>query len=341
MNEMEAVVYTALNHFEVASVEVPTPGPGEVLVRVEAAGLCHTDLDILSGHYAAELPRIPGHEFAGTIVDVGDADLNYRLGQRVAIDPLIACGVCRNCSRGHANLCLDGSAYGAELDGGFAEYAVVLSDNAHDAGDLPAEVAALAEPFGCVVNAINRAGVPTSSRAAIIGAGPMGMMLSIGLRGRGYEDVTVADRLAERLERAGQFGATSTALIGGALADALPERGFDLVIDATGRPDVVQQATRLLADAGTLIPFGVCPPGSQLHIDPNEVYRRQLRIIGSFSLNRGIPEALRILATSDFPVGDLVTRRLPLAKGAEALASIGAGDTIKVQFAPGLGAHIQ
>lgn len=330
---MNAFVYTALDTVEVTTVPVPTPGPGELLIRVEAAGLCHTDLDILAGRYAAQFPRIPGHEFAGTVVDAAPA-LAERIGERVSIDPLIACGTCRNCRRGHPNLCTRGQAYGAERDGGFAEYAVVLSDNAVNAGALPAPVAALAEPFACAVNALDRAGITPGSKALIVGAGPMGMILSIAARGRGLDDLTLADRVPERLDRATRFGATNTALVEGNLLDTLPAADFDLVIDATGRPSVVQEAVGLLADGGTLIPFGVCPPGSNLHLDPFDIYRRQLRIIGSFSLNGGIPDALHLLNATPFAVAELITTQFPLQQGTDALAAIGAPTTVKVQFDP-------
>nr|WP_017201833.1 alcohol dehydrogenase catalytic domain-containing protein [Microbacterium barkeri] len=334
---MTAVVFTAIDAVEVRSVPVPTPGPGELLIRVEAAGLCHTDLDILAGRYAAQFPRIPGHEFAGTVVDA-DPALRHRRGERVAVDPLIACRECRNCRRGHSNLCERGEAYGAERDGGFAEYAVVLADNAVDAGTMPPGVAALAEPFGCVVNALDRADVPLGSAGLIIGAGPMGMILAIALRGRGIDDVTVADRVPERLARARRFGAARTVHVETTLGDTLPGEEFDLIIDATGRPGVVQEAVALLADGGTLVPFGVCPPGSELTVDPFEIYRRQLRIIGSFSLDRGIPAALRALQQSPYPLDELITTRFSLGDGTTALAAVGGADTVKVQFDPTLSA---
>lgn len=337
MNEtMTALVITDFDEFEITRVPIPAPGAGEILVKVEAAGLCHTDLDILAGRYSAQFPRIPGHEFAGIVVDVRDPSMSDRVGTRVSVDPLIACRTCRNCVRAYPNLCTRGRAYGAERDGGFAQYAVVRAENAHYAGSLPAHVAALAEPFACAVNALQRAAMPRESRVAIIGAGPMGMILTIALRGFGIDDITLADRMLDRLECATRFGATDTALVDGPIVDHLPADSFDLVIDATGRPTVVQEAVQLLADAGTIMPFGVCPPGSTFTLDPFEVYRRQLRIIGSFSLNGGIPEALSILSDSAYPVGDLVTTRFSLAEGADALAAIGGAKTVKIQFDPTL-----
>lgn len=328
---MTALVFTAQGRAEVRQVPIPVPAPDELLIRVEAAGLCHTDLDILAERYAAEFPRIPGHEFAGTVVGAGTM-AQSRIGSRVAVDPLIACSTCRNCERGYPNLCTRGLAYGAERDGGFAEYAVVRSGNAHDIGALPAPIAALAEPLGCAVNAVERAGADSSMRTAIIGAGPMGVILAIALRGRGVTSITIADRVPQRLERAKRFGVSDTALIRDSVMQDMPEREFDLVIDATGRPEVVQDAVSLLADAGTVIPFGVCPPGSTLTVDPFEIYRRQLRVIGSFSLNQGIPEAIRILTESALPLEEIVTSQFGLSDGIAALDAIGSPETVKVQF---------
>ncbi|WP_066039417.1 alcohol dehydrogenase catalytic domain-containing protein [Herbiconiux solani] len=331
---MKALVFRSGLEVGVEQVPDPVAGPGEVALAVEAAGICHTDLDILHGRYPAELPRIPGHEFAGTIVAVGDGVPRSRMGERVAIDPLLPCGSCRNCLRGHPNLCATLRAYGAHLDGGLAEFAVVRAGNAHPIGDLDAHLAALAEPVGCAVNAIERAAPGIDDRAVVIGAGPMGMLLGIVLEGSGVHDLTAVDVALPRLERAGSFGFRHTIDSSAGLVESAGARGFDLVIDATGRPAVVQDAIGLLADAGTLVPFGVCPPGSKIVIDPNEVYARQLRIIGSFSLASTIPRAVEILRASSLPLGELVTHRYPLDRAAEALAAVGTPESLKIHVSP-------
>ena len=331
---MRALVFRRNRNPEVEDVADPTAGPGDVIIRVAAAGICHTDLDILHGRYPAELPRVPGHEFAGLIVAVGDDVSELRIGERVAVDPLLPCQSCRNCLRGNTNLCSAMKSYGAELDGGIAELVAVNARNAHPIGNLDWNIAALAEPVGCVVNAIERAGPRQDDRVVVIGAGPMGMLLGVVLHSVGLRDLTIVDLAEDRLKRAHEFGYSSAVLSHGKIVDELGARAFDIVIDATGRPEVVQAASGLLADGGTLIPFGVCPPGSSLTIDPNEVYARQLRIIGSFSLAAAIPRALKILRESSLDVRGLVTHEFPLSTAPAAMADVGSADGLKIQINP-------
>lgn len=346
---MRAMVFEPGGTASVRQVPDPVPGPGEVLVRVEAAGVCHTDLDILHGRYPAGLPRVPGHEFAGTVVETGprapappgsSAPPGPPLeeGDRVAIDPLLSCGECVNCVKGHPNLCATLRAYGADLDGGVAELVAVRAANAHRAGDLPAGVAALAEPTACMLHGLGRASPRPGDRALILGAGPMGLLLSAGLQQRGVDSVTVADLLADRLDVARQFGATDTVIAGDGLVEELRGRGggdgYDLVIEATGRPEVAAQGLAMLADSGTLLLFGVCPPGSSLVLDPNAVYHRQLHVLGTFSLSGSLPPALEMLATTSMPVGELVSHSLPLERATEALSLVGTTGTCKIQITP-------
>jgi len=310
------------------------------MLRVEAAGICHTDLDILHGRYPAQLPRVPGHEFAGEIVELGRDVTRWRVGDRVAVDPLVPCDRCRNCRRGHRNLCPQIAAYGADLDGGAAELAVVRAQNAHAIGDLAAPLAALAEPLACATLGISRARPEPEDRVLILGAGPIGLLLAAALRSKGVRDVGICDLFQDRLERAGRFGVSALYPAGPNLAERLvdahgPDDGrFDLVVDATGRPEVVQQGLGLLRDAGTLLVFGVCPPGSSIALDPYEVYSRQLTVLGSFSLAGTLPGAITTLRTSNLPLADLVSHSFSLDDAPEALSRVGAADTLKIQIAP-------
>lgn len=349
---MNALVFGADRVPRTERVSEPSPRPGEALVRVDAAGICHTDHDILHGRYPAALPRIPGHEIAGTVVGLGagrasspggpsgTADRTViEVGDRVAVDPLVTCGTCANCRRGHRNLCRRLQAYGADLDGGIAELVVVRLENLHPVGDLDAGVAALAEPLACATLGVARANPQPTDRVVVMGAGPIGLLLASALRSRGVRDVTVVDVLADRLLLARDFGATATHLATTDLVEtqgptADGTGGFDLVVDATGRPEVVQQGVRLLRDAGTLLVFGVCPPGSALVLDPHEVYARQLHVLGSFSLAGTLPAAIETLRTTDLPMRTLVTHQFPLTDAVEALQRVGTGGSLKIQVAP-------
>lgn len=331
---VKALVFGADRVARVTEVADPVAGSGEVLIEVEAAGLCHTDLDILAGRYPAELPRVPGHEFCGTVVGRGPEATQTALGTRVAVDPLVPCAACRNCRRGHPNLCPDLRAYGSDLDGGIAQYAVVREENCHEIGDLDPRLGAMAEPFACAMHALEVAAPSSDDRALVIGAGPMGIILGVTLRSLGLTGITVADVVEDRLARAQGFGFEHTVVGGPGMVKRAGKRVFDLVIDATGRPEVVSEVVATVADAGTLLVFGVCPPGSAITLDPNEIYARELTVRGSFSLNGTQPAAIHALASSDLPLTDLVTDRYPLDQAVEALDRVGTADTIKIQVDP-------
>lgn len=336
---MKALVFDADRVPRVREVPDPRAGSGEVLIKVEAVGICHTDLDILHGRYPARLPVVPGHEFSGTVLTVGADVTRLREGDRVAVDPLISCGQCSSCTRGHRNLCRDILAYGADLDGGMAELVAVRAQNAHPIGDLASSSAALAEPLACATLGVRRADPRPDGRVLVLGAGPIGLLLAAALRSHGVRDIHAADLLADRLAMAERFGVSQTHSAGPDLVTRLrptdqPDQGYDLVIDATGRPDVVQQGLSLLRDAGTLLAFGVCPPGSAVTFDPNEVYARQLQVLGSFSLNGTLPEAISTLRTTNLPMGDLISHRFSLDEAPEALRLVGTTGTLKIQIAP-------
>ncbi len=131
----------------------------EALIRVGAAGICHTDIDILHGHYPARFPLTPGHEFAGVVEAVGRNADESLVGQRVAADPLLPCNLCSPCRARRFNKCESLEAYGATISGGFSEFVVVAIDRLHQIGTLSFEAAALAEPLGCVLHGLNRVGI--------------------------------------------------------------------------------------------------------------------------------------------------------------------------------------
>jgi 2-desacetyl-2-hydroxyethyl bacteriochlorophyllide A dehydrogenase len=329
---MRALVFPPDRIAIVTDVVTPVIADDEVLIRVRAAGVCHTDLEILRGNYPATLPVTPGHEFAGTIAQVGRAVQGLTVGQSVAVDPLVTCGNCRNCRSGHPNLCTVIAAYGAELNGGLAEFTAVKATNVCPVGDLPFAIAALGEPFACALHGVERANAKQGQRALVFGAGPIGLLLLVALRSRGVHEITVVDVFDDRLTVAKTFGATSVEIAGDDLPARLGEREFDLIIDATGRPSVAQESLKYLHDAGTLLIFGVCPPGSAVTVDPHEVYARELTIMGSFSLAHNLAEAIEALQHTDLDMLQLITDRFSLDDAAAALGRLGLKDSLKVHI---------
>lgn len=312
---MKAIHFTGKGEAGLANLAIGALAPGHALVKVKASGLCHTDIDVLHARYGdGAFPLVPGHEYAGEIEAIAADVTGLRIGDRVAVDPNLPCGTCPACRKGLSNLCRDLKAYGVSHDGGFAEYSVVRADHLHDIGDMPYYIAALAEPLACVVNGLGSAGLRNGARmpqdALVIGAGPIGLLLALSLKAEGAQTVTVADINQSRLAFAADLGLGG--IVSGSAELASRRRTYDFVADATGIASVVEGMIDLVADGGTALVFGVCAPDARISIAPFEIFRRQLKLVGSHSLNRNIPDALNILKKDDGSMAKLVSHRLTL-----------------------------
>jgi D-arabinitol dehydrogenase (NADP+) len=310
---MKAAVITQPRTLETQEVRTPEAGFGQVRIRVESTGVCGTDLHLFDGHFHANLPLIPGHEIAGVIDQVGAGVNDLREGQRVALDPVIACGQCWACRRGQLQHCLNFQALGVTKAGGFSEYVVAPAGNAYAADKLSGAEAAFAEPLGCVAWGVLRTRPEPGSSALLFGAGPIGLLLMQALVASGVAAITVVDPVPERLALALELGATrvvqSSASVGQQLRDLEPH-GFDIVTEATGVPSVVEAMPQYAAVGGKILIFGVAPEDAKISISPYDLFQRDLSVIGSFSLNKTIPQALAWLESGR--VKPLISHRLPI-----------------------------
>ncbi|WP_029444355.1 Zn-dependent oxidoreductase, partial [Burkholderia pseudomallei] len=240
--------------------EMPTPEPaaGEVRVRVRYAGICGSDLHIFHGKNPfVSYPRVIGHEFVGRIESVGAGVDASRIGEIVAVDPVISCGRCHACAIGRRNVCRSLTVLGVHRDGGFSEYACVPAANAHRiAPEIADTCAAIVEPFAVAANATARTGVLPSDVALIYGAGTVGLTLLQVLKHVYGIRAFIADRLDERLALARKCGAAADEVIHAAtetVPDALERRGVDggptLIFDAVCHPSILEEAVRLAAPA--------------------------------------------------------------------------------------------
>lgn len=327
---MKAVSYPALGEVNVSKIHDPKPGADEIVVQVRSSGICHTDIDILHGRYGnSTFPIVPGHEFSGEIVDLGAGVSAFSTGDRVVIDPNFHCDNCRPCNKGLYNLCESLGAYGVTKHGGLAEYSVVHQDNAIAFDDLSYHVAALAEPVGCVLNGLGVIETKGVENALVFGAGPIGMLLALALRTRGVNDITMVDVDESRLTLAESFHLKAIA----AGSDSLKrlDKAVDLVIDATGVPNVTKELVDYTANGGSILIFGVCPPSATIAICPHDIFRRQIRIAGAHSLNHNIPEALKTIEQIGPEIAQLISHRVPLNEISAFLTGSGESKTLKVQ----------
>lgn len=329
---MQAIVFTDQNQVSFTDLPDPQPGSGEVVVDVRASGICHTDIEVLRGNYGTSaFPLVPGHEYAGEVSSVGPNVTDVSVGDRVVVDPNIECGTCRSCQRGWAHMCETLGAYGVTQNGGFADKSLVKASAVHSIGDMPFEIAALAEPLGCVLNGLEAAQSSRAENAMIFGAGPIGMLLALGLKAGGNKDVTLVDIDETRLEFAESFGFQAV-VAGSAQLEGL-HQSVDLVADATGVPAVAGKLTNYIANGGVGLFFGVCPSEAGIEISPFELFRRQLTLAGSHSLNHNIPEALSALGKIGEDVKRLVSHRLSTEEIAEVFKGGPPASSLKIQSA--------
>jgi len=322
---------------QLAYVERPAPHPIEpddVLVAVKACGICGTDLNILASPPAhkAQPGIILGHEGVGIVAEVGPAVRNLRPGDRVVVAPRLTCGRCVYCLRGLANQCDDYQTVGTSLDGAMAPYLRVPERALYR---VPAAVtdddALLFEPLSCVVGAVARTPVRPGDRVAIIGAGPMGMLLAMMYRTLGAGLIIMADVAPHRLELATHFGAdvvlnpTSESLQQVVLAHT--GIGCDIVVDAVGNQLPV--AIDLVRRAGQLLLFGLRPHDAPA-VSQYAITRYDLTIVGSFVGLNPFMQTLQLLESGIMHPGRLITHRLPLDSFAEGVALMRSGQAMKV-----------
>ena len=298
---MRAVVVEKPGQVEVRDVAEPSPGQGEILVKVSCCGICGTDLHIVDGEFPpTPYPITPGHEFAGEVVALGPDLLSgkrgapmFEEGSLVAVDPSLFCGHCQPCRSGRGNLCQNWGAIGDTVDGAFAELVAVPAANVYWLPEwFDGQTGAMVEPLACAVHGLDRLGAVVGLRVVLFGAGTMGLLLLQLLVTAGAAGVTVVDRAAGRLAVASQLGAAAT----GTSADELEGARFDVAVDATGAPSAIEAALGLLERGGRLLVFGVAPAEAAVRMSPFRVYNDELTVIGSMAVLYSFDEAVAMLA---------------------------------------------
>lgn len=328
---MKAIVFTAKNEVQLKELPDPKPGKNDVVVEVKASGICHTDFEVLKDNYGTgAFPVVPGHEYAGVVVEVGADVTDVSAGDRVVVDPNLECGNCRACLRGWAHLCEHLGAYGVTTHGGFAELSLVNASAVHPIGTMSFQQAALAEPMGCVLNGVDAVHADWMEEALIFGAGPMGLLMGMALKAEGVGKVAFVDIAESRLDLASSFGFDAVA----AGSDALQSwrQRADLVVEATGVPDVASGLTDYMANGGKGLFFGVCPSDAKIDVAPFEVFRRQLTLAGSHSLNHNIPRSLGIIAGLGADIDRAVSHRLPMDEISKILSTSPPKESLKIQW---------
>jgi 2-desacetyl-2-hydroxyethyl bacteriochlorophyllide A dehydrogenase len=333
---MRAAVWQQPGDLVVEERPDPSPGPDEIVVRVGACGMCGTDVHIAEGEFPpTPYPIVPGHEFAGEVVTVGDQVDDIRSGMRVAVDPSLFCGHCDYCRVQRGNLCRNWNAIGDTVDGAFAELVKAPARNAYELPEgTSLRAGALVEPLACAVHGVRRLATEPGDSVLITGAGTMGLLLLQLLVHDGAAGVTVVDRNERRLELARSLGAHAVETDVSATVSNGQRDGFDSVIDATGVPVVVQQGLDAVRRGGKFMVFGVAPSEAKVEVSPFRIYNDEITLIGSMAVLYTFVQAIELLRNGVVQTEPLLTHTFPLDEFTDALDAMKAGEGLKVQVLP-------
>jgi threonine dehydrogenase-like Zn-dependent dehydrogenase len=338
---MKAAVYVQPHEVKVEERPYPQPGPGEVTVKVACCGICGTDYHIVEGDFISPYPLIGGHEFSGTVHQIGEGVAGWTVGERVAVDPSVYCGECYHCRNNQFNHCEKWNAIGVTLNGAFAEYVKVPAKNLYRIPEaMTFEEGALIEPLSCVAFGMNRLEPRFGDKALIFGGGPMGLMLLQSVKVSGVSEVVLVDIDEGKLEMARQLGATGVYRNDEALDDFIGRtkypHGFDIVIDATGIPKVIEGMFRYAGPRARILQFGVAPRESRVSINPFEVYHKDWKYLGSMALMFNFYQALFMIQEKRVDMQPLITRKISLEEFAAYMSSPKNKRDCKVLVYPGL-----
>jgi threonine 3-dehydrogenase len=321
-------------------VEVPMPavGPGDVLVKVKAAGICGTDLHIEAwDSWAARTIRPPltiGHEFSGTVVEVGSGVIDVAVGDLVSGEGHLVCGRCRNCRAGRRHLCIHTRGIGVQVEGAFAEYAVLPSTNAWVHRDpISPDVAAIFDPFG---NAVHTAlAFPMLGEDVLVtGAGPIGIMAAMVSKHAGARYVVITDLSDERLALAEKLGVTKAinvtrTTLGEAQHDLGMREGFDVGLEMSGSPAALRDMIKQMTHGGRIAMLGL--PSAEITIDFSTVVLNMLTIKGIYG--REMFETwyeMSVLVQSGLDISGVITDRFAFTDFRDAFATARSGHSGKV-----------
>lgn len=319
---MRAAVFFTKNDIHIEDIPRPNIGPGELLIKVAAVGLCGSDIDKII--YEAVPPgTVLGHEVVGTVAELGEGVENFRIGERIVVAHRAACEECHYCERGSYSKCSLFRSTNLH-PGGFAEFVRIPEPNVRLAAfaipdDISYERIVFTEPLACCVRAIERARLQPGDIVLLIGLGAIGLLFTQLVKLQGAK-VLGSDLLEDRLELAEGFGADviinpSLDPLEDVVREITEGRGADTVLSTVASQPVLDQALSLVRDGGVIHFFAGRRGGLNVNLDLNQLYEREVGIITTYSSSpRALREAFRLIVEGEVRTAELISHRLPLSQ---------------------------
>nr|WP_115787723.1 alcohol dehydrogenase catalytic domain-containing protein [Arthrobacter silvisoli] len=353
---MAAVVCHGPENYTLEDVPVPSPGPGEMLIRVEAVGVCASDVKCYHGAPKfwgdenrpawAQRGIIPGHEFVGTVVAADqNATVQRRMsiGDRIVCEQIVPCEECRYCRRGQYWMCAPHEMFGFRgFNGAMAHYVLVPARaRAHRvSASIPPQHAAFAEPLSCALHAVERANIQFDDVVVVAGCGPIGLGMIAGARAKNPIKVIALDMSDEKLALARRCGADLIINVGRddavkIVKDLTDGYGADVYLEGTGHPAAVAQGLNLLRKLGTYVEYSVF--GSEVSVDWSIIGDdKELDILGAHLGPHCWPAAIKMLESGELPMDGICSHQFPLAEFQTAIDLVGnpSGGSVKVSILP-------
>jgi len=331
---MKAILYADWERLELVDVPEPKPKEGEVLIKVGHVGICGSEIEcVVQRHPRRQPPLIMGHEFAGTVVELGDGVTNLQVGQQVAVNPIIGCWKCRWCQQGRPNLCERRKLLSMQLPGAFAEFVVAPAENCHPLPEgVTTREGAITEPVANAVHALRLAQTVLPERVIVFGAGPIGLVCAQVARAFGATFIAIVEVIPQRIEIAKNF---ADAVINPQTEDVLAKAkeltkglGFDLALDAVGRSITRRLAVESVHPMGIVMWVGLhedetTVPGMQV------IYGEKTVKGSSAYTDADFATALKLIASGKVEVKSWV-HEFPLEQGVEVFWKLARGETPEV-----------
>jgi L-iditol 2-dehydrogenase len=335
---MKALVYEGPWQMPIRDIEPPQAGLGEVVVAVQAVGVCGSDVHGYTGSTGRRIPpMVMGHEFSGTVSAVGEGVTRHKAGDRVVVQPLITCGICENCRAGMPHICINRRGLGmGNVNGAYAEAVGVPESLLYD---LPPEVSfqhgAMVEPLSVAMHAVNLTPITLMDTVVILGAGTIGLLTLLSCRLKGTNKIIVSDLSPHRLEMAARLGADvvvnpARVDLAAIVREHSSPSGAPIVIEAVGITATARQSLELVRPGGHVTWIGNSQP--MVEIGMQQVVTRELTVQGAYGFTNEFGRAIEAIRTGRIDVSPLIEGTVPLEEGSQIVDDLAKGkmDAIKI-----------